>query len=349
MCWKVISKKLGAIGADAAIKIGGRVGAGTLASAMRRTIGGGSAVASNWYAKNGPGGYEVRRMMSGVLNMPATKSFDLGAVSGKVGLDLGSANEGAKKGFRGVVEKISDAQIKFGNARTDADKAEYRALEAKKVKLESQERRMRLSGQNLTDPRQYAKVQADLAKVKTDMANTSVGRQNEITEKLNVARKDANSIAEALHKAKEDAEKMQENLTRASAAERSAAMANLDEATKKVRDLEAADQRARDAVGELEENLSEVRDVYARQLEGARQFWATVTPFNAVAGEALTRSRDTLLKYGRDPHARDHDEMHGLLHGILHAQESHGEGGHKEEHHEEEHHEAAKPHAPTKH
>lgn len=159
----MVAKKMGAMGADYAIKTSGNlVGGATIGATAfvgRRTVGRASGAIAQKIRGSSIGEKGYGRFLAGVADKGASSSFDLRgsktlkSTLGKANIDLGAPAKGGAHGYHGIEKKATDERLAYAKTLTGRNRKEEPAERAARIQVKKDltlaaEKKSTLASQN---------------------------------------------------------------------------------------------------------------------------------------------------------------------------------------------------------
>ena len=278
----IIARRLGAVGADFAIKTAGGLVYGTMGGAARITLGRGSHVLAGAVRRSGFGDNEVGRMFTKVLDKGASSSYDFRAGTasafGKLGVDMGRTTRGgAGHGVTGVLHERVESRLAFKKSVGDERTLQLEQLERKEGRLEDQKEKLEVKAAQ-SDGRvkerfekAAQKKEREVEETKDKIANLPLKRAKDLAAELKGAKGESDANQRALVDAVRQVARSEAALKVAEAggdAKASAAAEAQLNAAKSLRDAaEVAARTSGEQVERFSKALSGIQNSYADHLE----------------------------------------------------------------------------------
>ena len=339
----MVAQKLGAAGADFAIKTAGGATYGTLAFLGRRTMGQAalnlaSAARRNTELMRSP----IGRPLANLLDKGAASSFDFRASSaakfatGKAGINAGTTTGAAAGGLVGVIKGEKEKKLHHYEAIEEENERRVNAHIERYDTAEEKRNKAAKAG----DTKLVAKFEADMRDAQEEIDKTVMGRKklreknwekvNKEFEAVKASAGEKASEAKRLRAAADDLARTDPTRTldianyRRQADEAEAAANNFNA---RLLTLGNEHQRAKEAFEHAEHELHEEEMSYIQELSESADFWNPV-PWGSVGYRADREAAFELRRLqGRSPDEVKYEKLLGAVKNIG-AGGGHGGGDH---------------------
>ncbi|MBY0110841.1 type IV secretion system protein [Patescibacteria group bacterium] len=339
----MVAQKLGAAGADFAIKTAGGATYGTLAFLGRRTMGQAALNLASAARRNaGLMRSPLGRPLANILDKGAASSFDFRAsgaakfATGKAGINAGTTTGAAAGGLVGVIKGEKEKKLHHYEAIEEENERRVNAHIERYDTAEDKRNKAAKAG----DTRLVAKFEADMRDAQVEIDKTAMGRKK-LREKnwkkvdgefkeVTAAAQERAAEAERFRASADEMERTQPTRTldianlRRQADEAAAAAANYDA---RLLTLSREHQRAKEAFDDASHKLHDEEMSYIQELSESADFWNPI-PWGSVGYRADREAAFELRRLqGRSDDEVKYEKLLGAVKNIG-AGGGHGGGDH---------------------